>query len=491
MSQVSEATVDSVANTGDALPHADVMRVISGVVLCILLGALDQTVVIPAVPAIAGDLGGFGQLSWIIAAYLICSTVSTPVYGKLSDTYGRRRLLMSCIAIFMATSALCALAQSIHQLIWFRALQGLGGGGLMALAQAAIADVAPPRERGRYQGYLSAVWAIASISGPLVGGFVAEQWSWRWIFWINLPLGALAIWACSRGLRNIKTHANGHKARIDLVGMLLLAGTISTVLLALGWGGREYPWLSFEVVGMLAVGGVLATLLMAQEKRARDPVLPPPVFANPTYVSSVLVSTLMAVVLFVCLFSIPLYAQLLRDASAAESGLYVAPFMLSNVSGNLLGSMYARRKGTIRGALRIATALSCFGLALSALMPAGAPVWMTVGAMVITGPGVGVCLLGTIMSAQNAVPSKNIGAGTGALLVLRSVGGASGSTLAGALVASGLAVASGAMAASHISANFELLYGITAVICAAAFIVTLRMPNTPLRSQISSVSLGE
>ncbi|SSW70943.1 Multidrug resistance protein 3 [Achromobacter veterisilvae] len=460
--------------------------------LCILLAALDQTVVIPAVPAIAGDLGGYEQLSWIVAAYLIASTISTPIYGKLSDTYGRRRLLTTCIALFIATSALCALAQSIDQLIWFRALQGLGGGGLMALAQAAIADVAPPRERGRYQGYLSAVWALASISGPLVGGLVAEQWSWRWIFWINLPLGAVAMWVCNNGLKHISVVTLPGKPRIDLLGMLLLAGAISSLLLGLSWGGNEYAWTSYQILGMVVMGCVLIGLLRWQERRASDPVLPPSAFASPSYVSSVIVSTLAAVVLFVCLFSIPLYFQLVRGATAATSGLYVAPFMLANVCGNVLGGMYARRYGAIRGALRMGSAASCVGLVLMAALPLDAPVWMRVAAMVITAPGIGICLLGTIMSAQNAVATKDIGAATGGLLVLRSVGGAGGSTLAGAIIASGLGIAHGTLEhgrsalqglseTSQLATNFELVYGIAALVCAIVFIVALRMPDTPLR----------
>lgn len=506
VSQIPSTTGHPGIPADPSFSHAEVMRVIAGVALCILLAALDQTVVIPAVPAIGHDLGGYERLSWVVAAYLIASTISTPVYGKLSDTYGRRRLLTTCIGVFIATSALCALAQSIDQLIWFRALQGLGGGGLMALAQAAIADVAPPRERGRYQGYLSAVWAIASVSGPLVGGLVVQHGSWEWIFWINVPLGLVAMWACHRGLKRIGTPVVTRRPRIDIVGMLLLAGAISSWLLALGWGGHDYAWLSYEVIGMAVCGGVLIVLLIAQEQQAHDPVLPPAVFANSTYVASTIVSTLAAVMLFICLFSIPLYFQLVRGTTAAASGLYIVPLLLANVGGNVLGGVYARRYGTIRGALRIATGMSFAGLVLLALLPLDAPLWMLIGAMVIAAPGMGVCLLGTIMSAQNAVPPKDIGTGTGALLVLRSVGGATGSTLAGAIIASGLSVAHGTFThegaglqpvprltadAMRLAANFELAYGLAAAICAVAFVVTMRMPNTPLRGKPSSPPLGE
>lgn len=500
MSHASSSVSGSAVASAAEFSHADVLRVISGVVLCILLAALDQTVVIPAVPAIGADLQGYDKLSWIVAAYLIASTVSTPIYGKLSDSFGRRRLLTVCIGLFIVTSVLCALAQSIEQLIWFRALQGLGGGGLMALAQAAIADVAPPRERGRYQGYLSAVWAIASISGPLVGGFVAEHWSWRWIFWMNLPLGAAAMWACHRGLRRIQPPAHAVKPRIDYVGMALLTAAISTLLVGLGEGGHEFAWISKEFLGVIMLGGFLLFALVLQERRTADPVLPPAVFANASYVASVLISTLAAVVLFICLFTIPLYFQLARGSTAAASGLFVAPFMLANVAGNLLGSRYARRHGTMRGALRMATATSCVGLILLSMLSVNAPAWLTIIAMVITAPGVGVCLLGTIMSAQNAVQPRDIGAGTGALLVLRSVGGAVGSTLAGAVLAIGagsmhglaehseeLVVASG----QNVSGSFSMIYAIAAGIFFGAFLVTLFMPNTPLRGRPAPQVLGE
>lgn len=187
-----------------AFSHSEILRVVFGAMICIYLVALDQLAVVPAIPAIAADLRAYSQLSWIVAAFLITSTVSAPIYGKLSDLYGRRRLLIICLAAFIVTSILCAVAQTLEQLIWFRALQGLGGGGLMALTQSAIADVVSPRERARYQGYLASVWAFASLSGPLVGGFIAEYFSWRLIFWINLPIGALAMWVCHTGLRRLQ-----------------------------------------------------------------------------------------------------------------------------------------------------------------------------------------------------------------------------------------------------------------------------------------------
>lgn len=490
-----------------------------GVMICILLAALDQTAVIPAVPAIGHDLGAYTQLSWIVAAYLITSTISTPIYAKLSDIYGRRRLLITCLAAFIVTSMACGAAQSLNALIWFRALQGLGGGGLMALTQAAIADVVSPRERGRYQGYISAVWALASLSGPIIGGIVAQAVSWRWIFWINLPIGAAAMWVCRNGLRRLSPPAHPGKPKLDIAGMLLLAIALSLLLLALGWGGSIYAWGSPQILGLVALGCCLLLLLVAQELRARDPLLPPRVFASSSYVTNIAVSTLASLLLFMCLFTIPLYFQFVRGASAAQSGIYVAPFMLSSAAGNVAGSRWARHFGTMRGGLRIATGLIFSGLIFLALLPPDAPVWMVIAGMAATGPGIGACLIGSIMSAQNALSAKDIGAGTGALLVLRSVGGASGSTLAGAIIASALtglqqaAASTAALAAhpmqrgaavmartagdgltataAHLGRGFGMVYITAAVFAAVSFAVTLRMPNTPLRESLHPIPVTE
>jgi EmrB/QacA subfamily drug resistance transporter len=495
------------------------MRVIFGVMICILLAALDQTAVVPAIPAIAGDLGSYAGLSWVVAAYLITSTISTPVYGKLSDIYGRRRLLVTCLAVFIATSLSCAAAQSLGQLIWFRALQGLGGGGLMALTQAAIADVVSPRERGRYQGYISIVWATSSLCGPLVGGFVAQHFSWRWIFWINFPIGLAAMWVCHNGLRRLPAQVRPGRPRLDVIGMLLLAGAISVLLLALGWGGSVYAWGSLEILGLDGLGGFLLLLLILQELRARDPLLPPHVFRSASYVANVIVSTFAATLTFTCVFTIPLYFQLGRGVTAAESGVYVVPFMLASAAGNIIGSRWGSRFGAMRGVLRIASFLGCAGLVLLAVLPLTAPVWTVIIAMILAGSGIGMCLIGSITSAQNALSAQDTGAGTGALLVLRSVGGASESTLAGAIIASGsIAIhhAAGASASietnplhhgastladlagsgltaagNHLGWSFVMVYAAAAVLAAITFCVTLWMPDTRLRESLHAAPISE
>jgi EmrB/QacA subfamily drug resistance transporter len=498
MSKALTLSVGQVCPPGPAVfSHAEILKVIFGVMICILLAALDQAAVVPTVPAIAQELGAYEQLSWIVAAYLIASTISTPVYGKLSDIYGRRRLVVICILFFIAASLLCAVAQSLSQLIWFRALQGLAGGGLMALTQAAIADVVSPRERGRYQVYISAVWAISSLCGPLVGGFVAQHLSWRWIFWINLPIGAVALWACNKALRRLSPAARTGTLHLDILGMLLLAGAISVLLLALGWGGSVYSWVSYEILGLVGLGGVLLLLLIVQEHRARDPLLPPHVFRSSSYVANIMVSTLAATLMFTCVFTIPLYFQLARGVTATQSGMYVVPFMLASAAGNVVGSRWGRRFGTMRGGLRIAAFMSCTGFALLAVLPMNAPLWAVIIAMIFAGHGIGICLIGSITSAQNALSAQDIGTGTGALLVLRSVGGASGSTLAGAIIGSGLiairqtAEGARAAAAPNLGWTFEMVFAAAALLAAIAFLTAVRMPNTRVRESLPAVPVSE
>ena len=410
--------------------HVQIKRVVTGIMLCILLAALDQTVVIPAVPAIAGELNAFGHLSWIVTAYLLTSTAATPIYGKLSDIYGRRAMLLPAITLFILASMVCGAAQTLPQLIGARALQGLGGGGLMAMAQAAIADVVSPRERGRYQGYMASMWGVASVGGPIIGGWTTDHLSWRYVFWINLPLGLAAMFLCNRALRTIPVIKR--KAVIDWTGAALLVGGVTACLLVLSWGGVEFPWASFPVLATAGLAAMLIGSLIWYERRARDPILPPRLFGNPTFLRGVLIAFFTSLGLFGVTFLLPLYFQLVIGVDASGSGLLVLPFMVSTVVGAFTAGQVARRLGRTKGITLLALVLSVLGLVVMAVHP---PVWVMLTASFMTGAGIGATMPAVLMQVQNNAASGDVGAATGSLLFLRSMGGAFGSTMVGSLLA--------------------------------------------------------
>ena len=487
-----------------AYTHQQILRVVTGIMLCILLAALDQTVVIPAVPAIAADLSAFGHLSWIVTAYLLTSTAMTPIYGKLSDIYGRRALLLPALALFIVASMLCGFAQSLPQLIGARALQGLGGAGLMAMAQAAVADVVSPRERGRYQGYMASMWGLASIAGPLVGGWVTDNLSWRWVFWINLPLGLAAMWLCDRALRTIRTERR--PARIDGLGALLLAAGVTALLLMLSWGGVEYRWTSAPVVAAGAGGAALLAWLTWHERRVADPILPPRLFADPTFLRGVVIAFLSSLGMLGATFLLPLYFQLVLGFDASTSGLLIVPFLGATVVGAMLSGQAARRIGRTRGIILAGVTATTLSFAVLAALAGGAPVWLILPCCFVLGVGIGATMPSVMMQVQNAAPSGDVGAATGSLLFLRSMGGAFGSTLVGSLLAirfnAGLHAAgltgevdlgslrSGAaglgvslvQARAALASGFTLAFAACAAVLVLAILVAAGMQDQQLRS---------
>jgi EmrB/QacA subfamily drug resistance transporter len=425
--------MQTIADAPTRFTHQQILRVLSGILMCIFLAAIDQTVVIPAVPAIAADLNGFGHLAWIVSAYLLTSTAMTPIYGKLSDIYGRRKLLLVGLAVFAVASALCAMARTLDQLVIARALQGVGGAGLMAMAQAAIADVVSPRERGRYQGYMASTWGIASIAGPIIGGWVTDTLSWRWIFWVNLPIAVLAMVLCDRALRLLPVRAK--QARIDWAGAALLTGAVSAWLLVLSWGGVEMAWDSPVILATAAAGLALIALLAMQERRFADPLLPPRLFADAVFVRGVGIAFCAALAMFGASFLLPLYFQLVMGVDAAASGALVVPFLAVNCVGSIIAGWLARRYGKTK-AIMVAGLLCCLaGFALLASISQTTPHVLLVLYQSVLGLGIGLVMPSSMVCVQNAVGLGDIGAATGCLLFLRSMGGAFGSTLVGALLA--------------------------------------------------------
>src|SRR4051812_11504068 len=311
-----------------------------GLLLAMLLASLDQTIVATALPTIVGDLGGIDQLSWVVTAYMLAATVTIPLWGRVSDLYGRKRLFQAAIVVFLAGSALSGAAQSLGELIAFRALQGLGAGGLMTLAMAIVADIIAPRERGRYQGYIQMVFVLASVAGPLLGGFFADEASWRWGFYVNLPIGAIALAGITTQLDLPVRH---EKHRIDYLGAALLAGALTTILLVTTWGGDRYAWPSPEILGLGAAALALLVGFVLQERRAAEPILPLQLFRDRVFV--VVSATLFAatLALFAAIVFLPVFLQTVTGASAEESGLLLLPLLLSTtVTTAVVGRVISR-----------------------------------------------------------------------------------------------------------------------------------------------------
>jgi EmrB/QacA subfamily drug resistance transporter len=422
------------------LPHPqptvskrELYMVFAGLMLALTLASLDQNIVSTALPRIVSDLGGLAHLSWVVTAFMVTSTISTPLYGKLSDIYGRKALYYVSIIIFLIGSVLCGMAQSMFQLILFRAVQGLGAGGLITLAQTTVGDLIVPRERGRYQGLFGAVFAACSVAGPLLGGVITDTLSWRWIFYVNLPVGAAALALIAIGLKH---HCRHVEHRIDYTGAgLLTCGTVSFLLL-LSWGGSVYPWLSAVILGLAAATALFYTMLIRQEQNAAEPILPLRLFHNPVVRVSVTVIGLNAMALFGSLVFLPLFFQLVLGASPSKAGLMLAPMMggviVASVTGGRLISRFGRYK--IFPVLGLITSTAAFVTLAWCALNHGS-LWIIETALVFLGAGLGLVMPNLTVAIQNAVDRGELGSATSLSGFIRSLGGALGVAVAGTVVA--------------------------------------------------------
>jgi EmrB/QacA subfamily drug resistance transporter len=411
--------------------HAEIMVIMSALMLGMLLAALDQTIVATALPRIASDLNGLNRLSWVATAYLLTSAISTPLYGKISDMYGRKKIFQTSIIIFLIGSALCGLSQSMGQLIFFRGLQGLGAGGLMTLALAIIGDVVSPRQRGRYQGYFGAVFGVSSIAGPLLGGFFTDHLSWRWIFYINLPLGILALTVIAARL-HLPVHKTEHK--IDFLGAGLLAISVASLLLATVWGGTDYGWGSKQIIGLISTFVVAGLLFVLREQRATEPIIPLKLFRNDIFSVSVLLSLLAGVGMFGAIIFLPEYQQIVHGESATKSGLLLLPLigglLISVVgSGRLVTKFGHYRPFPIFGTLIMAVGFWLFSHVAVNTSQVMLSLWM-----IVLGLGMGSFLQIMTVAVQNSVDRKDLGTATSVVLFFRNIGSSLGAAIFGAVL---------------------------------------------------------
>jgi EmrB/QacA subfamily drug resistance transporter len=425
----------------------EIRAVIAGALLIILLGALDQTIVTTAMPSIARDLGDVALLSWVVTANLITGISATALAGKLSDVHGRRPLIVAALSIFIAASCMCALAPSMEMLIAARAVQGLGGGALITLAQTVVADVLSPRERATYSAYFSLTWAIASLLGPIVGGVLTEFVGWRFVFWFNLPMGILALVVCEYALRRLVPQRT--PARIDLIGVGLMTGASTALLLALSWGAVHVGWTAPRVLAAFAISAVCTVGFLWWQGRVDDPLFPPRFWADGV------VGRYLPAVFFVfggylaLVVTLPVYFKVVLDLSPARIGVMMIPLTLSTTFSAYLAGRYVKTSGDYRLPPLLSLPIGIVGLAAMAMLAGRISAEATAMLLMVVGFGVGAIFPVSIVAIQNAVNPREIGTVTGALGYVRSLGGAvfaaAGTALVLALVQH-FGVVSGALA---------------------------------------------
>jgi len=412
-----------------------VLLIYGALMVVLLLAALDQTIVSTALPRVVSELGGISQYSWVFTAYLLTSTVSVPIYGRLGDVHGRRPLLLAAVLIFLGGSALCGLAQNMTQLVVFRGVQGLGAGGLFPLSLAVVGAIVPPRDRGRYQGLFGATFAASSILGPLVGGFIVDNTTWRWIFYVNLPIGAVALAAL---LVVMPKRSATRQHSIDWTGAVLLALGTASLLLGLIWGGRQYPWLSPHVVGALAASAAVLAVFALVERRAREPILPFDLIRRRTIAASVSCMALLGMAMFGTISYVPLFVQGVIGTSATSSGVVLTPLMLGAVTASMLSGQWISRSGRTRPNALVGPVVVTIGMLLMWRMDVGTTNGEAARNMVIAGVGLGLMMQVFVISVQSSVAREVIGSATALTQFGRSIGATLGVTIMGVIVNQGL-----------------------------------------------------
>lgn len=481
--------------SGDHAPldSTAVRKIVLGIMLAMFLGALDQTIVATALATIGRELADVDNLSWVVTAYLVTATAVTPLYGKLSDVHGRRTMLLIAISVFVLGSVASALAPTMTVLIFARAFQGLGGGGLMSLAQTIIGDIISPRERGQYQGYIGMVFATSSIGGPVLGGFFTEHLHWSLIFWINLPLGLLALVMIYSTLKRLPRHDQRHS--LDYAGAALIMAATVALLLVLTWGGTRYSWGSAPILGLLALSGLLAVLFVLRQVTVREPFLPLSIFNNPVVGAGTASAALVFGVMVGLTIAMPIYFEIVQHLTASQSGLALIPQLGGTVIGATVVGSAMRHREHYKIMPVIGLVFSITGLVLLAIKPT-MPVAAVCAIIGVSGLGMGAAFPVTTVSIQNAVPLNQLGTATGAMNFFRSLGGALAvagfsAIILGGAGGHGLTLTALAAQASQngtdLSHPFALLFWVAAGCIALGLIFLLLMEERPLRGEPTPV----
>jgi EmrB/QacA subfamily drug resistance transporter len=410
--------------------HRQILLIMSGLGVGLLLGSLDQTIVSTALTRISEDFHRVDLYSWVVTAYLLTSTASTPLYGKISDQFGRKRIFQASIVVFLIGSALSGLSQNMYQLIFFRALQGLGAGGLMTLAFAIIGDVIPPRDRGRYQGYFGAVFGVSSVIGPLVGGFLVDQASWRWVFYVNLPIGAVGLVLINRVL---KLDHRARKAKVDVAGSVLIVGGVSLLLIGVQVAGAAAR-LTTTAWAYMIPGVILLGTFVWWETRAAEPIIPLHLFRNRVFAVANTLGFVTGTIMFGALIFFPLYLQTVRGVSPTQSGLRMLPMLAGVLLTSISSGRAVSRLGRYKAFVVVGTGVLAVGVAVMSLISVDTNFWVLAGMLFVVGLGLGLFMQILTLCVQNSLPMQFMGVGTAAVTFFRTLGGAVGSAVLGAIV---------------------------------------------------------